>query len=238
LINRCVDFILNSNNIESGDANQAIDSSIPIGLSNDKIVKNLYTPDGNQKVICLLDKDIDLNIVQDYLLHYKMPEIGHVYSDRIFSSTDIGDTILVSPPVLNSRTKEQLKFCEYFNGHIIVKLMCKPALVQAQQFWVSRSFSSNAANTAQHLSEVGFLWKPSVDNEIFVLMPWASEHYVEKLDTDLSTVFGNLVIKNVTNLLTTDTTEILWLLMHILHRITLRCIILFLSQLQLLQLEK
>lgn len=187
---------------ESSVSNQAIDSSYPPGAINARHVVPLMTPSGVKSVILLTDELIDLDVQHDYLPGCAMPEQGHVWSDRFESVSQSGNPTISEPPLFSQRTEYYIKPFQFFNSHVLVRLVCKPALSQSQTMWVSRSDEPLDFSNNRFVNEIGFSWNPSRANEIFVLMPWYNEDFVVPVDDDYGSTFGYLNVRNITELVT------------------------------------
>jgi len=187
---------------ESSLANQAIDVSMPPGATDSRFIRKLMTPSGLKPVIILTDEEIELDVQHDYVPGVCLPEQGHVWSDRFESTSVGGDPVISESVALSMRTGYYMLPFKYFNSHILIRLICKPAFSQAQSFWVSRSFNKLNFSTSRHISEIGFSWFPSKANEIFVLMPWSNPNYIASTESELSDSFGFINVKNISELVT------------------------------------
>lgn len=192
------------NTEETALSNQGIDVSQPPGIINARYVKQLMTPSGLKPVVLLTDLDVPLDVEYDYMPHCALPEQGHVWSGRFNSVAIVGDPAISSHVHFNLRTIYYQRPFQYFNSHVIVRLICKPALSQSQVLWVSRSADLLDFNTKRHINEIGFTWIPSQANEIFVLMPWFNENYVVPTETNLSSVFGYINVRNLTPIVSAE----------------------------------
>jgi hypothetical protein len=171
-------------------------------------VRNLLTPSGVKPVIILADDDIGLSTKVDYLPSVDLPQQGFNWSDRYFSDSVTGSARISSPPILSQRTKYYMKPFQYFSSHILVRLICKPAATQAQNFWVSRSFNFLDFTDERHFNEVGFNWNPSKANEIFILMPYSYFRYVAEKNIALEEVFGFLNLEKSSELIFSEGNDI------------------------------
>jgi hypothetical protein len=196
------------NTYNQSENNQAIDTNVSPGAINAREVKKLMTPDGMRDVIIMSDGDLDLSHVKDYIPHTNMPEQGHVWSEMLTSESSSGNPRFSQTPTFNSRTKYYLKPFEFYSGHVIAKLICKPALSQAQNFWVSRSYEQPTFENNLDLNEVGFNWNASKQNAIYVLMPWSYIHYMARINDPTAQIFGYLNIRHTSILIYAEGNEI------------------------------
>lgn len=193
---------------ESALANQAIDVSLPPGAIDARFIRTLMTPSGMKPVIILTDEDIDLDVQHDYVPGVCLPEQGHVWSNR-FESTSVGGEPAISEPIaFSQRTGYYMLPFKYYNSHVLVRLICKPAFSQAQPYWVSRSFDKLTFGSDRHINEIGFNWLPSLANEIFILMPWSDPNYIVGTDADPAETFGYLNVRNLTNLVSSTGNDV------------------------------
>jgi len=193
---------------ESAISNQAIDVSLPPGAIDARFVRTLMTPSGMKPVIILTDEDIDLDVQHDYVPGVCLPEQGHVWSDRFESASEGGEPAISESVAFSQRTGYYMLPFKYYNSHVLVRLICKPAFSQAQSYWVSRSFDALAFGNNRHINEIGFNWLPSLANEIFVLMPWSDPNYIVETDADPAETFGYLNVRNLTNLVTSTGNDV------------------------------
>jgi len=196
------------NTYQTSSDNQAIDISFSPGTINARFTRNMMTPEGMREVILLTDSEIDMNHVKDYIPHVPLPEQGHNYSGRFTSTPVAGNPQFSMVPTLSDRTEYYLKPFKYYSGHILAKIICKPALSQSQNFWVSRTFVTPSFSNNQHLNAVGFNWNPSRQNVVYVLMPWSYTRYLAEIATPKSDIFGYLNIKETSTLVYNEGNEI------------------------------
>jgi len=121
---------------ESQITDQAIDVDMPPGITNARFIKNLMTPSGMKPVIIMADEEFIEPIKYDFLPGLDMPESGHVWSHQLTSIPVSGNPTVTMSPKFSERTKYYLRPYMYFNGHALVRLICKPGLMQSQNYWV------------------------------------------------------------------------------------------------------
>lgn len=171
------------------EANQAIDFSRRTGPDTFKRIRRLMTPDGMQDVVCLVDCEAELNLPSiDHLAWYDMPEQGNCFGARQVTSAGAG----TFSPAFSIRTETQMAFSHHFQSHCLVKLYCMTPLPMSVSYWVYRTLFGTTTN---YLSQIGFTWKPSFQNTVYVLMPWADITLVRPYDHALADVFGFLGIQ-------------------------------------------
>lgn len=179
---------------ESSQSEQALDVTAFPELNLP--IRKIMTPSGMRDVICFMDTtNMEIRPSEfDYAPHYDLPEIGHVWGTRSVTSAGVGDFT----PLWSARTLEQMKFCSFFHGACLVRLICKPPLVTSQTFWVFRSAKDDTSVLFRN--EIGFAWRPSVQNEVFCLMPWASINNTLAYNIDLRSAFLRLGIRPLSSL--------------------------------------
>lgn len=183
------------------DSNQAIDFSRTTGPDTFRRIRRLMTPDGMQDVICLIDTEGEFSLPDiDYIPHYDMPEQGLCFG--AVQSTSAGEGVLA--PLFSYRTQAQLSFAQKFQSHCLVKLYCMTPLPMSVSYWVYRTLQGNDTN---HLSQIGFTWKPTLQNVVYVLMPYAALPLVSDYDMEPSQIFGYLGIKPLSGYVHEDGTQ-------------------------------
>jgi hypothetical protein len=159
------------------------------------------TPDGMQDVVCLVDCEQELTLPSiDHLAWYDMPEQGNCFGARQVTSAGVG----VFAPMFSYRTETQMSFSQQFQSHCLVKLYCMTPLPMSVSLWVYRTMFGNTTN---YLSQIGFTWKPSFQNTVYVLMPWADITLVRPYDYALADVFGLLGIQPLSSFVHEEGTQ-------------------------------
>lgn len=182
---------------EGGDATlvmQAVDEEYVFGIDSARKTMKIKTPSGEVDAIVLTTDQLPYEEV-DYNLNLDLPDFVNCWTDSI-SLTDVYE------PSFNDRTKYIMNLFTAYQTMVVWRIIAKPPLFQAQQFWVGFNPSVKGTpasyNSANELT--GFNWDPSKQNDIYVVTPWSSLDYVVAV-TDL-TQLGQLVITPRTSLIT------------------------------------
>ncbi|APG78479.1 hypothetical protein 2 [Wenling crustacean virus 6] len=178
---------------DEGQSLQGIDEECAPGPNAARKVVQLMTPSGLKDVIVLAD-DIPTRSRADYLLRQEAPETCNVWTEPEVMT--VNESI---KPTFSSRVLYFMNLFYNFHSHVIVRLVAKPPLFSAQRFWVTTDPDSDGEN----YDSVGFDWNPSLENEIYVLMPWVDFTHMRPVDTILDDTFtglGTFRVIPVTNL--------------------------------------
>jgi hypothetical protein len=193
--------------VESALSGQGIDSGLEPGATNARFIKTILTPSGLKPVILFSDTEIQDDIAVDYIPGVPLPQSGFNWSARNNSIPSSGSPSISAPVEFSQRTLYYREPFQYYNTHALVRLICKPGLTQAQNLWVSRSFSALTTVNDRFLNEIGFNWNPSKANEIFVLMPWSYTKFIATKTTDTALLFGYINVFPISALVASPDTD-------------------------------
>jgi hypothetical protein len=175
-------------------ANQAIDVGFNFGPDSARQTVETETPEGKATAIPLAVNDLKEESI-DYNLSHPLPAFANCWQ-----TIPVNDNQYT--PDFNNRTKYVMDMFTSYRSSLVWRIVAKPSLFQAQQFWVSFNPTIDGIpstyGSANNL--VGFNWNPSEQNEIYVVTPWSSLGYMTSV-TDF-TQLGQLIITPRTNLIT------------------------------------
>ena len=185
----------------STEANQAIDLRAITGPDAFRRMREIHTPDGMKTAIFLTDT-MEEPIYPDisHLPSFDLPQTGDCFGPLQTTSSGAG----VFAPQFNYRTELLMNLSEHFSSAAIVKLYSMAPLPMSTTFWVYRTMTGT---DVQANSNIGFMWKPSFQNCVYVVMPWADITLVRPTDYPLEQTFGYLGIKPLSSFIHEEGTQ-------------------------------
>jgi hypothetical protein len=176
---------------ETPQVDQAIDQVIIPGVTSSRKIIQLQTPSGMKPVICMAENEISSSNKRDFTLSVPLNELGFTWGPSSFVDEMING-------FLGLRTLYLMNMFKYYRSNLIVRLVSKPPLFQAQRFWVS--FTPDTESKVAN--RLGFEWNPSECNEVFVLIPWTSTAHMLPVTSASMLDFGDLSVTPVSSLVT------------------------------------
>lgn len=183
------------------EANQAIDLRAITGPDAFRRMREINTPDGRKTAIFLTDT-MEEPIYPDisHLPSFDLPQTGECFGPLQTTSSGAG----IFAPQFNYRTELLMNLTEHFSSAVIVKLYSMAPLPMSATFWVYRTMTGT---NVQANSNIGFMWKPSFQNCVYVVMPWADITLVRPTDYSLENIFGYLGIKPLSSFIHEEGTQ-------------------------------
>lgn len=185
----------------STEANQAIDLRAITGPDAFRRMRSIKTPDGMKEAIFLTDTlEEPIYPEVSHLPSFDLPQTGECFG--ALQTTSSGEGVFT--PVLNYRTELLMNLSEHYSAALIVKLYSMAPLPMSTTFWVYRTMTGT---NVQANSNIGFMWKPSYQNCVYVVMPWADVTLVRPVDHPLENSFGYLGIKPLSSFVHEEGTQ-------------------------------
>jgi hypothetical protein len=170
------------------DSRLAINKEKAPGVMFGRPTTMVDTPDGKVEAIIMCDGDSDLQQGMAKNPSYDVPDhVSAWTATSLWAPTTATDVALS----VNERFAAYAQNFLFWQGCLVVKLVCKMALTVNERVYVN--WDSVKKPTGKN--GVGFEWSPIERNEIYVMLPWSSALPMAStadIVSDLPSLFGYL----------------------------------------------